>query len=1290
MASLERTLRRQLENTVKQARRVAEAGGRKAIEQLAVHHHEPWSSMSLEQRQLRNRLRAHGRQLGDRRDERRGTQTIERLVGECAYEHWHRMLFARFLAENDLLIEPETGVPITLAECQELARDKNQDWLELASSYAVRMLQEIFRPDDPVLQVNLPPETVSVLEDLLKGLPCEVFTAGDSLGWCYQFWQAERKDEVNASGNKIGADELPAVTQLFTEDYMVDFLLDNTLGAWYAGKVLAENPELAANAKDEDELRNAVALPGCPWKYLRFVKVAEASSICNQRQDAATTIEQPAYIRNQRQDAAATMGKTSSPSKQESIVAEASSLCNQSQDGSATIWRPAAGTFDGWPKTAKLLTCLDPCMGSGHFEVAMFERLVALRMAEEGMDEATAVAAVIRDNLFGLEIDPRCTQIAAFNLALAAWRRVGYRPLPPMNLACSGLAPNTRESDWLAVVGDNEKLQNGMVRLYGLFQKAAVLGSLINPRLNTEDMYIADYHELQPLLEEVLEQETKDDTSHEMAVTAQGLAKAAEILAGQYTLVATNVPYLARGKQESELREFAEKHYTEAKQDLATIFLARCLEFVKDGGRNFQFRESGAGCFGHYGAIASVTPHNWLFLTSYKQLREKLLKEKTFDVIARLGPCAFETISGQVVNVALCILSNTTPETEHALMGLDVSEARRPEEKALGLGFKIWLSEQGAQLQNPDARVVFESAEGQELLSEYSGAYQGVSPADYPHYGRAFWETNMDKECVRWQASVERPLHYGGRHQILWKNVDFMFAVEQGYAYWRGNDSIGKNGVVVSAMRELPVTFSEGHPNDTNVAIIVPQNQSHLPAIWCFCSSPDYAQAVRRIDQALKVTNASLVKVPFDLDHWQRVAAEQYPHGLPEPYSDDPTQWLFHGHPCDSVRWNEATKRLEVASEPRVDATVLQVAVARLLGYHWPAEKEVTGTYSSANPAQDAPATMCLSMESRELVARCEALYSFADDDGIVCLHPVNREQPAASRLRTLLATAFGDAWSAGKERELLAAVGMKKGSLEDWLSDGFFEQHCALFHQRPFIWHIWDGRQDGFNALVNYHKLADSGRGFQPLESATVDAVSSQEADHSGGGFQPLESAAGCRCHYEGTHTGRRILEKLIYTYLGDWITRQRQDQQQGVEGADARLAAALHLQNELKKILEGEPPYDIFVRWKPLHEQAIGWDPDINDGVRMNIRPFMTARPLNAKAKNASILRVTPRIKWTKDRGKEPTRPIEDYPWFWGWDEKTQDFPGSKTFDGNRWNDLHYTNAHKQSARTRRGGLR
>ena len=167
----------------------------------------------------------------------------------------------------------------------------------------------------------------------------------------------------------------------------------------------------------------------------------------------------------------------------------------------------------------------------------------------------------------------------------------------------------------------------------------------------------------------------------------------------------------------------------------------------------------------------------------------------------------------------------------------------------------------------------------------------------------------------------------------------------------------------------------------------------------------------------------------------------------------------------------------------------------------------------------------------------------------------------------------------------------------------------------------------------------------------------------------------------------GRRVLETLLYAYLGDWIDRQRSDQRAGVEGADGRLVAAEHLKGELEKILAGEPPFDIFIRWKPLHEQPIGWEPDINDGVRLNIRPFMTARPLNARSRGACILRTTPRIKWDKDRGKEPIRPREDYPWFWSCDGSSTNFPGGKDFDGNRWNDLHYARIIKEAARERKG---
>jgi hypothetical protein len=142
---------------------------------------------------------------------------------------------------------------------------------------------------------------------------------------------------------------------------------------------------------------------------------------------------------------------------------------------------PAAGTFDGWPSTLKEFTMLDPCCGSGHFLVEAFHLLVPLRMYDEGLSAKKACDAVLSENLFGLEIDPRCTQIAAFALALAAWKYpdesgqpLGYRPLPPLNIACSGLSVTGKKEEWLTLANGDNRLLQGMDKLYDLFRQAPI------------------------------------------------------------------------------------------------------------------------------------------------------------------------------------------------------------------------------------------------------------------------------------------------------------------------------------------------------------------------------------------------------------------------------------------------------------------------------------------------------------------------------------------------------------------------------------------------------------------------------------------------------------------------------------------------------------------------------------------------------------------------------------------------------------------------------------------------
>jgi hypothetical protein len=885
---------------------------------------------------------------------------------------------------------------------------------------------------------------------------------------------------------------------------MVAFLLDNSLGAWWASRRLTDS-DLAA-AGNEEELRAKAALPDVPLDYLRFVRDGEGP------------------------------------------------------------WTAAAGTFERWPDNLADFRLLDPCCGSGHFLVAAFRMLVPMRMEAEGLTAREAVDAVLRDNVHGLELDRRCVELAAFALAMDAWTYPGaggYRELPELNVACSGTAVGANRVAWTELAGRDARMETVLGNLYDAFKEAPVLGSLIDPEASAggKGLYKAEWADVRPLLDKALSAEDSVKLA-ETVVAAKGIAEAATLLARRYTLVITNVPYLSGGKHSETLKNYCKDRYPEAKGDLATVFLDRCLKLCQDGW-----------------SVAAVTPQNWLSLTSYTKFRVRLLKEDAWQIFVRLGPGAFETISGEVVKAVLVVISQGFKDRNN-ISCIDVSGQRSVADKSKALAASDIVSiGQAGQLGNPDARVSAEELGSGELLETTACCLDGLQTGDNPRMRLYFWEVGTpDMYWSPFCGTVNGTIHFGGMSYVLrWEGGHGAIDAIPG-ARKQGIDAWKKRGVIVSQMGGLPVSLYSGQPFEHNTAVILPDNPEILPALWCYCSSPEYNHAVRAIDKALKVTNATLVKVPFDIECWTQAANERYPHRLPAPYSDDPTQWIFHGHPCGSVVWDDDAKR--VAYGPlRTDANVLHIAVARLLGYRWPAELD---------------AEMELADEQRELVSRCESLSEFIDRDGIVAIPAVKGETAAVDRILDILIASYGKEWSNKIVSRLLANSDHTGGSLESWLRDKFFSQHCILFQNRPFIWQIWDGLRDGFSALVNSHKL------------------------------------------------GRHLLESLTFAYLGDWLVRQRHAQKNKVEGAERRIVAAEALQQRLQAIIEGEAPYDIFVRWKPLAEQPVGWNPDINDGVRLNIRPFMM--PPDVGKKGAGILRYKPNVRWDKDRGKD----AESAPWY------------------------------------------
>lgn len=614
-----------------------------------------------------------------------------------------------------------------------------------------------------------------------------------------------------------------------------------------------------------------------------------------------------------------------------------------------------------------------------------------------------------------------------------------------------------------------------------------------------------------------------------------------------------------------------------------------------------------------------VTPQNWLFLKTYKDLREYLLHNSKWECVARLGTNAFRDMNWWAATTSLIVISKSNPLEPHNLCGMDVGSDKSQVAKADMLKGIIPTTpcfvNQLEQLLNPGIRIVFQSTlTGMRRLDEYVAATQGISPGDTARMRSCFWETiGASKDWVLLQSTPTGTSLYDGLKYAVVNPLSDKYNELPGFRLC-GDRAWGKMGICVGKMSTLPASVYLGGVFDANAPVLCAKENIDIGPIVAFVQSESYSSGIRELDQKSDAAVNVIDKVHFNVDEWTTVFRSKYFSGLPEPESDDPTQWLFHGWPSEST-------------------SPLQVAVARLLGYRWPAELDPE---------------MRLSERARQLVARCSELDPLIDDDGIVCIPSVRGEEAAADRLTRLLA-------KVEEASSLLSPwVQSLEGSatLDDWLRNRFFKEHCETFDNVPFIWHIYDGRkEDGFHALVNYHKLAGP--------------------------------------------DGRKVLENLTYSYLGEWIDRQKDEVRRELPAAEARLLAAEDLFKRLEAILEGEPPYDIFVRWKPLHEQPFGWHPDINDGVRMNIRPFL-ASDLPGVPKGAGVLRIKPKsLKWTKDRGKEPERDKQDYPWFWGnvdaassrvdYDGnagvKSQD--GSSTFTGIRWNDCHYTRAAKQAAR-------
>ena len=376
------------------------------------------------------------------------------------------------------------------------------------------------------------------------------------IGWLYQYYNTELKDDTFAQlkkNVKITKERIPAATQLFTPDWIVRYMVENSLGRlWLEGH---------PNAELHDG-----------WKY--YLDEAE---------------------------------------QEPEVEAQLSKL------------REEYKTIK--PEEIKVI---DPCMGSGHILVYAFDVLMQI-YTSAGWDQREAAQSILKNNLYGLDIDDRAAQLAYFAVMMKA-RQYDRR------LLTRGIQPNIFsicESNGISAMTieyfhkNDPKLKADIESIVTEMRDAKEYGSIL-------DITPIDFAGLYARFDEI----RNDINMMQMSALEEllPLVKCAELLAQKYDVVVTNPPYMAVSNAGAKVNDYVKKNFPDSKADMFAVFIERCGQMAKKNG--YQ---------------AMITQHAWMFLSSFEKLRTKLLAVDIVNM-AHLGARAFEEIGGEVVQTTSFVI----------------------------------------------------------------------------------------------------------------------------------------------------------------------------------------------------------------------------------------------------------------------------------------------------------------------------------------------------------------------------------------------------------------------------------------------------------------------------------------------------------------------------------------------------------------------------------------------------------------------------------------------------------
>ncbi|WP_155288050.1 BREX-1 system adenine-specific DNA-methyltransferase PglX [Lacticaseibacillus zhaodongensis] len=1047
------------------------------------------------------------------------------LVEEVAYTWFNRIIAIRFMEVNDYLpshvrvlssIEGRNE-PDIMTEALDIseylgeftAAEKQvydeawaaQDPAKMDKLYRMLFLKQIDalnenlpklfeKTDDYMKLLFTPSYNNGVIKALVTDVPEADFDVEkegqvEIIGWLYQYYNEEPKDAAFKKSKYTRA-EIPAVTQLFTPDWIVKYLVENSLGRFWINRLQAKGD--TRTAKEIAEVFN--------WRY--FMPAAEQTS------------EIQLQIKNDDKE----LNKL------------------ELED----------------------ITLIDPSMGSGHILVYAFDVLMQL-YESEGYGRSVAARSILKNNLFGLDIDTRAYQLTYFALMMKA-RQYDSRALTrkvSINVLDVPQLNWTTEDQELLVnnLATTADTRSNLATLTNMFSVGDELGSVISFPADF------DWNGLRGLTVSIPDDgQLLLDSSRltDLQLQLSNALSVGKILSSHYTVAVTNPPYMGSGKMPSALQKFVKKNFPNSKSDLFAVFMERLHQLAAQAG--------------YY---AMITQHQWMFLSSFGNLRS-LLRGDTLVNLAHLGTHAFQEIGGEVVQSAAFVFKRTQVKdylgTYERLV--DFGSQQKKEEAFLNAVHNpqvkyLYRTNQANFSNIPGSPIAYWASDNLihdfEIgipLSELVDPRQGLATADNNRFLRQWFEVTyseikFDAKSISDSVKSKKkwfPYNKGGAYRKWYGNYDYVINWENdGYEIRNFNWPNGKQRSVVRNpdyyFREA-ITWSKVTSGSFNI------RYRNSGSIFDTGGNEAFADNLGQLLIALGVTNSkagnyileilnpTINMLTEDFKHFpvvngdredtiKRIVAENINYAESD-WNIDETSWDFLTNPLlhkfdeHNRNWTiaeafdqwkqEAENRFEQLKSNEEELNRIFIDLYGLQDELAPEEDDKDVSVRRADYKRDIKAflsyfvgvtfgrysldTPGLAFAGGEWDAGKYKSYVPNTDDVLLLTDAdyFGDNRDVIYRLKEFLTVTFGQQ-HLSENLDFIAGALDKKGDsseaqIRKYFVDDFYKKdHLSTYQKRPIYWQLQSGKKNGFKALMYLHRYdsntmaAIRTKYLHPLQSA-------------------------------------------------------------------------------------------------------------------------------------------------------------------------------------------------------------